>query len=203
MNQAEIKEFLESFQDKRDRTIVIVDWGNVEKWDVNLGWKVGIQELAKLVKHFAYGKEHLRRFYFGEDYGPNEKATTLRTRSGGTLLRAKMNRFQVVSKRVKYIHDSERASGFQPKCNLDVEMSVDLIRAVNEYDQAVIFSGDGDLVYAMRFLHDKYGKDFVVFGARGHTGREIQDAPKEGVVQRILYADDFEYRLNMHRSMGR
>jgi hypothetical protein len=45
----------------KERTIVIVDWGNVERWETNLRWKVGIHDLAKLVKHFAFGKQHLRR----------------------------------------------------------------------------------------------------------------------------------------------
>ena len=32
MNKEDIRNFLESFAPKRERTIVIVDFGNVEKW---------------------------------------------------------------------------------------------------------------------------------------------------------------------------
>ena len=39
--------------------------------------------------------------------------------------------------------------------------------------------------------------------ARGHIGREVIDAKRDGVIEEILYADDFEYRLNMDRSRGR
>ena len=74
MNQKDVKKFLESFVSKRERAIVIVDFGNVEKWKNSLKWKVGIKELARLVKNFSYGKEFLRRFYYGADYGPNEKS---------------------------------------------------------------------------------------------------------------------------------
>jgi uncharacterized LabA/DUF88 family protein len=197
MNQAEIKTFLQGHADKRERTIVIVDFSNVEKWKENLGWKIGIQELGRLVKDFSIHKQHLRRFYYGSDYGPKEKKKTLNIWSDNILTRASMNRFEVVTKRVKYIHD--RNGGYTPKCDLDVEMAVDLIRLRDEFDTAIVFSGDGDLVYAMRYLHDNYNKNFIVFGARGHTGSEVQDAPKEGIVDRILYADDFEYRLNMDR----
>ena len=49
--------------DKKERTIAIVDFGNVEKWKNSLGWIVGIQELGKLVKHFSLGKKFLRRFF--------------------------------------------------------------------------------------------------------------------------------------------
>lgn len=201
MNPAEIKTFLSNYEAKRERTLVIVDFSNVEKWKASLGWKIGIQELAKLVKNFTFGKQYLRRFYYGSDYGSSEKSLTLSVWSGQMLSRAKMNGFEIVTKRLKYIHDGK--GGYTPKCDLDVEMTVDLVRLIDEYDTAIIFSGDGDLVYAMRYLHDTYGKNFIVFGARGHTGSEVQDAPKEGIVDRILYADDFEYRLNMDRFRGK
>jgi uncharacterized LabA/DUF88 family protein len=197
MNPAEIRTFLEAHAPLQSRTLVIVDFSNVEKWKESLGWKIGIQELARLVKNFATGKQHLRRFYYGSDYGPKEKSVTLSVWSSEILKRAEYNRFEVVTKRIKYIHDGE--GGYTPKCDLDVEMAVDLIRLKDEYDTAIIFSGDGDLVYAMRYLKGNYGKNFVVFGARGHTGSEVQDAPKQGIVSRILYADDFEYRLNGDR----
>jgi len=35
MNQDEIKPFIESFSAKTGRTMVIVDFGNVDKWEKN------------------------------------------------------------------------------------------------------------------------------------------------------------------------
>ncbi|WP_370307589.1 NYN domain-containing protein [Sinimarinibacterium flocculans] len=199
MNQDEIRTFLESFSDKLNRTIVIVDFGNVDKWRNTLGWKVGIQELARLVKHFAQGNKAARRFYYGSDYGPRERSPALSLWSSAVLDRARMNRFEVITKPVKYIHDSARSSGFTMKCDLDVEMAIDLVRMKDDYDHIVVFSGDGDLVYALRYLRDAFGKTSYVFGARGHVGREIVDATREGVIQRLLYADDFKYRLDADR----
>ena len=189
MNPAEIRTFLESFGDK-SRTIVIVDFGNVDKWEKNLGWRVGIQELARLVKSFAQGNKALRRFYYGSDYGPKERSSVLSAWSKGVLDRAAMNRFEVVTKPVKYIHDLSHSEGYEKKCDFDVEMAVDLIRMRDEYDSIVLFSGDGDLVYALRCVRDAFGKSSYVFGARGHVGREVVDAARDGTIQRLLYADD-------------
>jgi hypothetical protein len=75
MNKKEIKAFLESFADKQSRTIVIVDFANVEKWKEGMGWKVGIQELAVLSKHFSKGDKQLRRFYYGSDFGSDTRST--------------------------------------------------------------------------------------------------------------------------------
>jgi uncharacterized LabA/DUF88 family protein len=195
MNKEEIKKFLESFISKRERTIVIVDFGNVEKWKNSLGWDIGIKELANLVKNFSYGKQFLRRFYYGADYGPNENSREIIQWSRIILEKAGMYRFEVIDKRVKYIHSSNNVHGFDKKCDLDVEMAVDLIRERDNYDTIVLFSGDGDLMYAIKYLKEMYGKFCFVFGVRGHVGREIYDAKKAGIVDDIFYAEDFEYRL--------
>lgn len=196
MNQDEIRTFLDSFKANQARTIVIVDFANVDKWENSLNWKVGIQELARLIRHFSVGSKPLRRFYYGSDYGPHERSTTLSLWSQGVLSRADMNRFEVVTKPVKYIHEPGNPTGYNKKCDFDVEMAIDLVRLQSEYDNIVLFSGDGDLVYALRYLRDAFGKSSYVFGARGHVGKEVVDATREGIIQRLLYADDFKYRLD-------
>jgi len=196
MNHREITQFLSDFELIRERTIVIVDYGNVEKWKNNLGWGVGIRQLAYLIRSLSFGNQALRRFYYGADYGKNEKGTTLVPWSKSVLDTAKYNKFEVVDKRVKYIHDNTNVHGFSKKCDLDVEMAIDLIKNRENYDWIVLFSGDGDLMYAAKYLKDAYGKKCYVFGARGHIGREVMDAKTNGDVADILYAEDFEYRLN-------
>lgn len=199
MNKGDIKKFLDSFSDKLARTIVIVDFSNVEKWKESLGWKIGIQELAALAKHFSKGDKELRRFYYGSDYGSDSHSSTLTPWSDNILQRARMNRFEVVTKRVKYIHDSKNPSGFTKKCDLDVEMTVDLIRLKDLYEHIVLFSGDGDLMYALRYLKTDFQKSSYVFGARNHVAGEVIDAVNDGIVTKLMFAEDFEYRLNMDR----
>jgi len=199
MNQQQISKFLTEHASKKERTIVIVDYGNVEKWKESLGWIVGIGELANLVRSLSTGKKFLRRFYYGADYGPFEKSTNLVEWSRSILERADAYSLEVISKRVKYIHSRNNRTGYEKKCDLDVEMTVDLIRERDNYDTIVLFSGDGDLAYAINYLHDEYGKKCIVFGARDHVGREIFDAKDEGAVTHVLFAEDFESRLNRNR----
>ena len=199
MNHEKIKKYLNDHLSRRERTMVVVDFGNVEKWKHSLGWRVGIRELATLVKNFSYGQRFLRRFYYGADYGSSEKFETLTEWSRYMLRTADLNGFEVVSKRVKYIHSTENVHGFEKKCDLDVDMAVDLIRERDNYDTIVLFSGDGDLVTALKYLKEEYGKQAIVMSARGHIGREVIDAKLDGIIEEILYADDFEYRLNMDR----
>lgn len=46
MNKEEIKKFIDGFKNKRNKTIVIIDYGNVDKWKESLGWKMGVKELS-------------------------------------------------------------------------------------------------------------------------------------------------------------
>lgn len=200
MNQQQIRRFLEEHESKKTRTIVIVDFGNVDKWSESLDWKISVAKLANLTKSLSTGSRFLRRFYYGADYGPREKSETLVEWSRSILQQAEAHGFEVIAKRVKYIHSVNNISGYEKKCDLDVEMTVDLIRERNNYDTIVLFSGDGDLAYAVNYLCDSYGKKCIVFGARDHVGREIFDAKARGSVSEILFAQDFEYRLNLHRN---
>lgn len=200
MNQQQISKFLIDHVSKKERTIVIVDYGNVEKWKESLGWVVGIGELANLVRSLSTGKKFLRRFYYGADYGSSEKSNDLIDWSRSILERADAYALNVISKRVKYIHSRSNQAGYEKKCDLDVEMTVDLIRERDNYDTIILFSGDGDLAYAINYLHREYSKECIVFGARDHVGREIFDAKVNGAVTHVLFAEDFESRLNKSRT---
>jgi len=164
-----------------------------------LNWRVGIKELSKLCKNFSTGKKFLRRFYYGADYGKNEKSTNLVEWSRLILEKAELGGFEVVRKRVKYIYSSDNKYGFEKKCDLDVEMAIDLVKERENYDTIILFSGDGDLMCAMKYLHDEYKKECYVFGARNHVGREVFDMKNERVVKDILFAEDFEYRISLER----
>lgn len=197
MKPTEIKQFLAEWTPKQSRTIVIIDYANVDRWRENLGWKVGVRELANLTKAFSSTKE-LRRFYYGSDYGKNTNSITLTAWSKGILQMAQFNNLTVVTKRVKYINGSE-----EKKCNLDVEMTLDLIKMRRQYDHIVLFSGDGDMAHALEYVTKTYKKSACVFGARDSMGSEIIDALTTSVIDKIMWAEDFEYRLNMNRSRAR
>lgn len=201
MNKREIQSFLDAFEEKKYRTIVIIDYANVEKWKYSLKWDVGIRELAKFVKHLSVGKKYLRRCYYGSDYGnrKNTSKTYLLKNSKGIIQSIENNGFTLVTKSVKYIRNREANSGFIKKCDLDVEMVLDLIKEIEGYDQIILFSGDGDLMLAIKYLYNYFGKEAYVFGARNHIGREVFDARKEKYIKRLFFVEDFQYRLDSKR----
>lgn len=202
MEKQQIKKFLENHAPNKDRSIVIIDFSNVEKWKQSLEWDIGVRELGNLSKSLS-GKKFLRRFYYGSDYGPKESSTTLLPWSKSMLEKAQMNNFEVMTKRVKYMPNPNNPRGMEVKCDLDVEMTVDLIRERDSYDTIILFSGDGDMAYALKYLYEEFDKKSMVFACRDFVGREIRDAKDAGIVSNLLFAEDFEYRLSYQRRFTR
>lgn len=199
MNKDQVKIFLDNLSQSKERNIVIVDFANVDRWRDSLGWSIGIKKLGQLMSHISQGKKFLRRFYYGQDFGPKDSSNTQTPWSQKIHMSAQFSGFEIITKRVKYIPDQKYATGFITKCNLDIEMAVDLIREKDNYDTAIIFSGDGDMAYVCNYIHNECSKTIYVFGARDHIGRELIDAKKNGVIKDILFAEDFEYRLDLNR----
>lgn len=200
MNQAEIKIIIDDLSRTKDRNVAIIDFGNVEKWRESLGWPIGIKQLAQLVKNFC-AKKPLRKFYYGSDFGPQTKSQTLNAWSKLILEKARNYGFDVITKRVKYVLDSNYKEGFAIKCDFDIQIAIDLIKEIDNYDKIILFSGDGDFACLLRYLKEKHNKNSIVFGARNHVGAEIFDLRSDGIIDAddLLYAEDFEYRLNFDR----
>lgn len=199
MTKTEITKILEELEKTKKRNIVIIDFSNLIHWQNGLGWEIGIKELKTLINHFTYGKKFLRRFYYGSDYGEKDHCLILTSGSETILNKARMNNFKLCTKRVKYIKDKNYKDGYVKKCDLDVEMAVDLVKEKDNYDKIIIFSGDGDLSYVLRYLKEDYNKVSYIFAARNHLGKELVDCEKEKVIEKILFVEDFEYRLNRKR----
>jgi uncharacterized LabA/DUF88 family protein len=195
MEQREVKIYLDYFEKNKEKSLVVIDYGNVQKWEKSLRWKIGIKELSNLVKHLSLGKQFLRRFYYGSDFGKNERGVQMSLWSKTIMNKANMNRFEVITKRVKYIIDNNYSTGLVKKCNFDIEMAVDILAEKDNYDKLFLFSGDGDMSYLLDFIYTNFDKDIYIFGARGHVGREIYDNFKKGVIKEIFYVEDFRYRL--------
>ena len=63
-----------------------------------------------------------------------------------------------------------------PKSNFDVEISVDAIRTIKQYDTFCLFSGDSDFAYLSQFLKRKGRKIIVIAsGQVFHTLKELAD----------------------------
>lgn len=69
-------------------------------------------------------------------------------------------------------HDKGGDYVFIPKCNFDVEISVDAIKTMEYYDTICLLSGDADFVHLLRFLKQKGKKVIIIKG--GHIVNDLK-----------------------------
>jgi uncharacterized LabA/DUF88 family protein len=169
------------------RILTLVDFGNVDYWfesdrfDENGvilqdGEKLNI-DLQKL-NDFCRLFSTKTKFYYGLDHKKKWSIHIIK------LARDYFGRSNVETKDIQYIRHYLNASEIPsntrsvtfdiqgqyiqiPKCNFDVEISIDAIRLIDQYDTLCLFSGDADFVSLFRFVKDR-GKQVILIKG-GHV----------------------------------
>ena len=166
------------------RILAVIDFGNVNYWfnedrqdAENRALKdgetfridlVGLHEFVSLFASDA-------RFYYGHD---SQKPESLRFIAAARHMFGGKKVFTKAIQKVRH-HLSPDELGANtrvtfldqdglyvqlPKCNFDVEISVDAIRLLDKYDTLALFSGDADFISLIRFLR-KRDKKVILFKA--------------------------------------
>jgi uncharacterized LabA/DUF88 family protein len=170
-------------KEKFQRIFTFVDFGNVNYWyekdrtdfDNNLLSQnqkliVGIEKLSCFINLFSTQK----RFYYGLDQRDKSTwhITYLADRYNFIVNKKPIqwikHYLEVKDKNIKLNHKIRRdRDGIFieiPKCNFDVEITIDAIRLVEHYDTFALFSGDSDFSMLLKFLRRK-GKRIILFYA--------------------------------------
>lgn len=156
----------EKFQLKLNgKTCVMIDWANVYGWSHNLKKQVDEAKLFEYLK--SYKQIEKINFYFGED--------KTKPKSKEFLDKVKKIGYGLVIKDVKFIKiydDKGKNFILKRKCDFDLEIGLDTMELVDNYQTFIFFSGDGDFKTLYDRLIKKHKQIIVIFG-RGALGREI------------------------------
>lgn len=163
------------------KTAIFIDAANLEKSVADLGTKP--PKIKKLKKGFFW--KALPKGYYKVDYKKlytffktNAKLASISFYSARFETQAhddfltflKRNGYRLVTKRIKEINAGTPTR--TRKANFDVEISVDAVSWIKNYNTCVLFSGDSDFNYLIRFLK-KNKKRIVVISERWHVSREL------------------------------
>ncbi|MFX0208124.1 MAG: NYN domain-containing protein [Candidatus Hodarchaeota archaeon] len=136
-----------SISQKFNRVALFIDGGNLYHAAKNLGFKV---DFLRLKEYFISRELELFRAFYYSAYDPTE----------GFIIKIldwlKYNGFTVVAKEAKKITHS------YIKGNMDVELTVDMLLNLNNYDIAILFSGDGDFTRCVLELQKRHKQVHVV-----------------------------------------
>lgn len=79
---------------------------------------------------------------------------------------------KLITKPLKVITLADRLKGDIRKANFDVEIALDARELISNYDTLVLFSGDSDFDYLIRFLRQN-GKRVIVVSSKYHIAKEL------------------------------
>lgn len=176
----------------KGRTMIFIDAANLERsvrcmkvntndgWVENnrLCWRVNYRAFNQFFKNIC----NLCQIYF---YSANF-ASESHNNFLGFLKRGL--KFKLRTKPVKEYEDHTLKDPHR-KANFDVELAVDATYFINKFDTFILFSGDCDFEYLLKFLRGK-NKITIVFSRKGHVSKELVRASN-------YYFDVANFRLNI------
>ncbi|MGK7922731.1 MAG: NYN domain-containing protein [Trichodesmium sp.] len=87
--------------------------------------------------------------------------------------------YTVRTKILKEYYD-DVSGRYSQKANLDIEIVVDMFNTVDQYDEVILFSGDGDFERAIELLRSK-NTHITVVSTEGMIARELRNATDQYV----------------------
>lgn len=181
---------------KNKKTLVLIDYANLKSAAKYLGKYTELDTLYSYLKSFPYVNKI--SIYYGTD--PNNPSSFkfiswLRTTGYEVVTKnvkyIKLNlrdtiyngktkeALSKIDKKITKQLDSnirqiEKAglSFLQPKCNLDIEMALDIFNGLETYDSFILFSGDSDFENILKIARSR-GKHITVISLRKFTSGEV------------------------------
>jgi len=167
---------------------IFIDFGNVRPWASDF-WSEENKyricneiDISKLATMCDWLNPKRKFFYYGyflkiEEIEKSHKLNILHRNSIFRIDKARKSGFQVKTKEIKMIprYDEDgRYCGKIPKCNFDVEITMDMLTKIHKYSTIVLFSGDSDFGGLLRYLKTK-GKKIVIVCTRNRMSKELEE----------------------------
>lgn len=147
---------------KKPKVVVFIDGANVFYAQKHLGWTIDWKK-ARTVLENDYKIQKIS--YYTGIRDKDEKME-------GFLKYLRYLKFETITKPLKIITDEEGKT--IRKSNMDVEIAVDAMLKVNDFDNLILFSGDSDFVYLSEILKRHYQKKVVVYSSRKTISWELK-----------------------------
>ena len=190
------KDYLEWIS-KETSIFAYLDLTNMFHWQDVLGWKFRIEDVIGQLFTFSNIKEIKVYYGLNERDIKNSEAFHNRIRKTGAILETKPMKFITqdindglffqrrtitlfdgsVKNKIQELINELQKSGIiieEPKCNFDVEMTMDMLDDSEKVTAVILFSGDSDLVAPLERLKVK-GKKIGVVGVRGKVAGDLHN----------------------------
>lgn len=195
LNKFMVREDYLEWINKETSIVAYLDLANMFHWQDVLGWRFRIEDLTSQLFNFPNIREV--KIYYGLNTKDeaNSKAFHKRIKKTGAILKTKpmkfikkdidealffqrktMTLFDVgIKKEIHQLIDDIQKAGIiieEPKCDFDVEITMDLLDDAEKVTAVMLFSGDSDLLAPLERLKVK-GKKIGIVGVRDMVAGEL------------------------------
>lgn len=142
-------------------TYAFIDASNIIYGARAEGWLIDQKKLFNYLKN----KFNVSRtfFYYGKDSKDEKKEKFItKLKDFGYILRVK----------------EIKRYGTKSKANCDVDLTMDILLKIEEYQRAIVLTGDGDFLPLFIYLQ-KIKKEVIIIASPQRTAREIRAFAKE------------------------
>lgn len=149
----------------KGRACVFIDAANILYSQQTLRWRV---DYKKLKEYFEKECDLRGMYFYTGQVGDNHKQSSFIE---------KLTKFGYVvkAKEVKRIKISKTA--YEWKGNLDVELTIDVLANLNNFDTLILMSGDSDFAPLIDTIKD-HKKRVIVMSTKGHISKELLERAK-------------------------
>lgn len=147
------------------KVYVFIDAANILYSQQTLRWKV---DYEKLKKYFEKECDLRAVYFYTGRVGSNDKQNSF-------LKKLEQLGYIVKAKEVKRIKISK--SAYEWKGNLDVELAIDVLGNINNFDTLILMSGDSDFAPLLDAVKIQ-SKRTLVMSTKGHISKELLDRAK-------------------------
>ena len=148
------------------RISIFVDGANIFYMQKDaLNWWIDLHKLLRWIESKTGGEIVDAFYYVGEEQPPDPRQQSFL----GALTRMG---YSVITKELKSIVQSNGT--VIRKANLDIEIVLDMFNTIENYDMAVLVSGDGDFQRPLKLLRAR-GKRVLVLSTEGFIARELRE----------------------------
>lgn len=149
----------------KGRVYVFIDAANILYSQQTLRWRVDYKKL----KEYFEKECDLRAIYFYTGrVGENHKQNSF-------IRKLEQLGYIVKAKEVKRIKVSK--SSYEWKGNLDVELTIDVLGNINNFDTIILMSGDSDFAPLLDKVKAQHKRTLVI-STKGHIAKELLDRAK-------------------------
>lgn len=183
---------------KKNNVHVFIDASNL--WAVQKA-KGKMFDLAKLKIYLKtlYDADEIKIYYYDAFPGQATREYDISGKFRFYVYLEKALTFIVRKKPLKQIRvETEHGTVVEEKGNMDVELAIDVVNQVSNYDIAVFFTGDSDFLALIRFIHSR-GKKAYVYSSRNTVSCELRTG-SDGYTDILSIADDIWRDKVRHRA---